>query len=73
MTQGDKDFAQFQRELAATEERGAGAQFTPPASAGEPTSPLLNMPAPGVKRRLTPAAEPTPPTFDFGGPQPATG
>lgn len=71
MIQRDKDFAQFQRELAAIEERGAGAQFTPPASAGEPTSPLLSMPAPGVKRRLTPAAEPAPaqPTFDFGGPQ----
>jgi hypothetical protein len=71
MTQGDKDFAQFQRELAATEERGAGAQFTPPSPAGEVRSPLLDMPLPGVKRRLTPAAEPAPaqPTFDFGGPQ----
>jgi len=71
MTQGDKDFAQFQRELAAIEERGAGAQFAPPSPAGEVRSPLLDMPAPGVKRRLTPAAEPVPaqPTFDFGGPQ----
>jgi hypothetical protein len=75
MTQSDKDFAQFQKELAATEERGAGAQFTPPAAAGEPRSPLLDMPAPGVKRRLTPAAEPAPaqPVFDFGGPQSTTG
>jgi hypothetical protein len=71
MIQRDKDFAQFQRELAAIEERGAGAQFAPPSPAGEVRSPLLDMPAPGVKRRLTPAAEPAPaqPTFDFGGPQ----
>ena len=75
MTQSEKDFAQFQRELAATEERGAGNQFTPPAAAGEPRSPLLDMPAPGVKRRLPPPAEPAPaqPVFDFGGPQPTTG
>ena len=70
-TQADKNFAQFQNELAAIEERGAGNQFTPPAVAGEPTSPLLSMPAPGVKRRLTPPAEPVPaqPTFESGVPQ----
>jgi hypothetical protein len=70
-TQVDKDFAQFQNELAAIEERGAGVQFAPPSPAGEVRSPLLDMPLPGVKRRLTPAAEPAPaqPTFDFGGPQ----
>jgi hypothetical protein len=42
------------------------APFSP---AGEIRSPLLEMQAPGVKRRLTRPAEPTPPTFDFGGPQ----
>lgn len=71
MTQSDKDFAQFQKELAATEDRGAGAQFTPPSTAGEVRSPLLDIPAPGVKRRLTPPAEPVPaqPTFESGVPQ----
>jgi hypothetical protein len=74
MTQSDKDFAQFQRELDAAD-RGASVPFVPPTTSGAPRSPLLDMPAPGVKRRLTPAAEPAPaqPTFDFGGPQPASG
>jgi hypothetical protein len=73
LTQSDRDFAQFQRELDAAN-RGESVPFTPPAIGGAPRSPLLDMPAPGVRRRLPPPpAEPTPPRFDFGGPQPASG
>jgi len=58
MTQSEKDFAQFQRELSLAD-RGANVPFEPPASAGAPRSPFLDMPVPGVRARPpAPAPEP---------------